>query len=72
MSGRRERLRRSVSRAGGQEADPGRGHCANCGITIDEEAEQERAGGGGSLTLDPGPGAAFCCDGCADGGPCSC
>lgn len=59
-------------RAGGQEAAPGRAHCANCGITIDEEEEREPSGGGGSLSLDLGPGAAFCCDGCADGGPCTC
>jgi hypothetical protein len=72
MTARRERLRKAVSRAAGQDAAPPQERCANCGIAIDDEEEREPSGGGGSLSLDLGPGAAFCCDGCADGGPCSC
>ena len=61
-----------MSRIGGRPATPRRGHCANCGITIDDQEEREPSAGGGSLSLDSGPRAVFCCDGCADGGPCSC
>ena len=71
MTARRERLRKAVSRAGDRDAAPPQEHCANCGMAIDEEDEREPSGGG-SLLLDLGPGAAFCCDGCADGGPCTC
>lgn len=33
--------------------------CANCEITVDDEAVDR-------------DGDAYCCDGCADGGPCIC
>lgn len=42
--------------------------CVNCGITIDGDDDEGPQAKTDAARVNP----AYCCDGCADGGPCTC
>jgi cytochrome c2 len=56
-------------------AAPGRRlaeRCANCGIAIDADRDRVGPGAAGATSRIVRGDDVYCCDGCAEGGPCTC
>ncbi|MGH2377220.1 MAG: hypothetical protein ACRDGT_01955 [Candidatus Limnocylindria bacterium] len=71
-SSRQGGLGQILSRIGVRPPAPHSARCANCGITIDADDERAvRSAPDGESSGGPAV-ATYCCDGCAEGGPCTC
>jgi hypothetical protein len=65
-------IRELIARLGVPSARRNAERCANCGIAIDTDRDRAAGGFAGATARIARGEDVYCCDGCAEGGPCTC
>lgn len=65
-------IRELIARLGVPSARRHAERCANCGIAIEADHERPVDGAAAATSRIVQDDDVYCCDGCADGGPCTC